>query len=43
MDQGIGREKARESAIDALRAKFGRKAVQRGIAFTGSDAEESDD
>ena len=37
-DQNIGREKARESAIDALRAKFGRDAVQRGIAFNKADA-----
>lgn len=28
------REKARESAIDALRDKFGRAAVMRGLAFT---------
>jgi DNA polymerase IV len=37
-DPTIGREKARETAIDALRAKFGRQAVQRGIAFAKSDA-----
>jgi len=41
MDRAIGREKAREGAIDALRAKFGRKAVQRGIAFIGSDKEKA--
>jgi DNA polymerase IV len=38
-DQAIGREKARESAIDALRAKFGRQAVQRGIIFAKSGAD----
>jgi DNA polymerase IV len=38
-DQAIGREKARESAIDALRAKFGRQAVQRGIIFGKSGAD----
>lgn len=36
-NQGIGREKARESAIDALRAKFGREAVQRGTIFASAD------
>ena len=41
-DQNIDREKARESAIDALRAKFGRQAVQRGIAFSKSSAGKPD-
>ena len=38
VDRGIRREKARESAIDALRSKFGRAAVQRGIAFGNTGA-----
>ena len=33
VDRGVSREKARESAIDALRSKYGHAAVQRGIAF----------
>jgi DNA polymerase-4 len=33
VDEGIGREKAREQAIDALREKFGSGAVVRGLAF----------
>ena len=33
VDQGIGREKAREQAIDALREKFGAGAVVRGLTF----------
>jgi DNA polymerase IV len=33
VDQDIGREKAREQAIDALREKFGAGAVVRGLAF----------
>jgi DNA polymerase-4 len=33
VDTTIGREKARETAIDSLRAKFGAGAVTRGIAF----------
>jgi DNA polymerase-4 len=41
-DQTVGREKARETAIDALRAKFGRNAVQRGIAFAKSDPAKPD-
>ncbi len=32
------REKARETAIDALRDKFGRGAVVRGLAFRGKSA-----
>jgi DNA polymerase-4 len=31
------KEKAREKAIDALREKFGRKAVVRGLAFRGRE------
>jgi DNA polymerase-4 len=33
VDAGIGREKARESAIDSLREKFGASAVMRGLTF----------
>jgi DNA polymerase-4 len=33
-DLDIGREKAREHAIDSLREKFGAGAVVRGLAFT---------
>jgi DNA polymerase-4 len=33
VDQGIGRERARERAIDSLREKFGDGAVVRGLAF----------
>ena len=33
-DQEVLREKAAETAIDSLRAKFGTDAVRRGIAFT---------
>jgi DNA polymerase-4 len=33
VDRGIGREKARERAIDSLRDKFGSSAVVRGLAF----------
>jgi DNA polymerase-4 len=33
VDKDIGREKAREQAIDALREKFGAAAVVRGLAF----------
>lgn len=33
VDGGIGREKAREQAIDSLRDKFGAGAVVRGLAF----------
>jgi DNA polymerase IV len=33
VDKDIGREKAREQAIDALRDRFGAKAVVRGLAF----------
>ena len=32
-DTGVGREKAKEAAVDALRAKFGRGAVVRGLVF----------
>ena len=32
-DQNVFREKAAETAIDALRAKFGGAAVQKGIAL----------
>jgi len=34
VDKDIGREKAREQAIDSLREKFGASAVVRGLAFT---------
>ena len=34
-DQDVVREKATETAIDTLRAKFGSDAVKRGIGFTG--------
>ena len=33
VDKTVGREKARESAIDSLREKFGSGAVVRGLAF----------
>jgi len=33
VNQDIGREKAREQAIDTLREKFGAGAVVRGLAF----------
>ena len=33
VDTGLAREKATESAIDALRARFGEGAVVRGLAF----------
>src|SRR5579863_581727 len=33
IDKDVGREKAREQAIDALRERFGQKAVVRGLAF----------
>ena len=33
-DQDVVREKAAETAVDRLRAKFGTDAVKRGIAFT---------
>ena len=33
VDSGVGREKARERAIDSLRDKFGAGAVVRGLAF----------
>jgi DNA polymerase-4 len=33
VDQGVGREKAREHAIDELRDRFGAEAIVRGIAF----------
>jgi DNA polymerase-4 len=33
VDNGVGREKARERAIDSLRDKFGAGAVVRGLAF----------
>jgi DNA polymerase-4 len=33
IDVGVKREKAREQAIDALRDRFGAKAVVRGLAF----------
>jgi DNA polymerase-4 len=33
VDNDIGREKAREQAIDALRERFGADAVVRGLAF----------
>lgn len=34
-DQGVIREKAAETAIDAIRAKFGGEALKRGIALRG--------
>ncbi len=34
VDKDVGREKAREKAIDSLREKFGATAVVRGLAFT---------
>jgi DNA polymerase IV len=33
IDSGVGREKAREQAIDALRERFGAQAVMRGLAM----------
>jgi DNA polymerase-4 len=36
VDKDIGREKAREQAIDSLREKFGASAVVRGLAFTAT-------
>ena len=37
LEAGLAKEKARETAIDALREKFGTSAVQRGLTFrTGS-------
>ena len=33
VDVGVAREKAASTAIDALRAKFGRDAIERGITF----------
>jgi DNA polymerase IV len=33
VDHGVGRERAREEAIDSLREKFGAGAVVRGLAF----------
>ncbi len=38
VDTGLAREKAKEAAIDSLRAKFGRGAIVRGLAFSGSSA-----
>ncbi len=35
VDTGLAREKAKEAAIDSLRAKFGRGAIVRGLAFDG--------
>ena len=35
LDPGQGRRAAAELAVDAVRAKFGRDAVQRGIGFKG--------
>jgi DNA polymerase IV len=35
LDRSVGKEKAREAAIDALREKFGSGAVVRGLAFGG--------
>jgi len=32
-DTRVAKEKATESAVDSLRAKFGADAVVRGIAF----------
>ncbi len=37
------REKARETAIDALREKFGAAAIQRGLTFTPAKAKGSAD
>lgn len=36
VDKDIGRERAREQAIDSLREKFGAAAVVRGLAFRAS-------
>ncbi len=33
IDSGVGRERARESAIDSLRDRFGDLAIQRGAVF----------
>ena len=33
VDNDIGREKAREQAIDSLRERFGAGAIIRGLAF----------
>jgi DNA polymerase-4 len=33
VDKDVGRERAREAAIDSLREKFGAGAVVRGLAF----------
>lgn len=40
VDTGLAKEKAKEAAIDALRAKFGRDAVVRGLGFGGARKEE---
>lgn len=36
-DTGAGREKAKEAAVDALRAKFGDAAIYRGIVLLAGD------
>lgn len=37
LEDGLAREKARETAIDALREKFGAAAVQRGLTFRAGE------
>ena len=37
IDTEVAREKATETAIDTLRARFGRDAVVRGMVFRGAD------
>ena len=39
VDTRAGRDKATETAVDALRAKFGKGAVVKGIAFDGPEPE----
>jgi DNA polymerase-4 len=39
VDTRAGRDKATEAAVDALRAKFGKGAVVKGIAFEGPEPE----
>jgi DNA polymerase-4 len=39
VDTRAGRDKATEAAVDALRARFGKAAVVKGIAFEGPEPE----
>ena len=39
VDTGVGKIKAKEAAVDALRAKFGAGAVVKGIAFSASKSD----